>query len=314
MKSFVINLKRRTDRKNKIKKLFNDCNFSNYEFYEAVDGSTLTNNEEIYNLFKGNDFGWRKGVIGCALSHYNLWKQLLNHSDEYYCIFEDDIDILENYQDLAINLDKCITFLSANKEIDLLFLGYSMYKHLRKQFREIYDIGDGKLKFEKYASNLYIGGFFGYIINKNFAKKMVDYINLNGIRHGIDYLIKLNKNLTVYECKPLFIQTDWVDNINSKIDSDIQKDFSSINPTNHPSYIVSIKGNNYIYYPGLDAGGNDIAHLSGIRLEDIASKAEEYSNCKGFNSLGFLKHTIGEIKKSPYISDQQGLYVKITKK
>ena len=49
------------------------------------------------------------------------------------------------------------------------------------------------LEFAEYNSDLYIGGFFGYIVSKNFADKMRKYINTNGVKHGIDYLIKINR-------------------------------------------------------------------------------------------------------------------------
>ena len=50
--------------------------------------------------FEKNEFNYRKGVIGCALSHYNLWKMLLNDfNNNYYCIFEDDIIFIDNFKE-----------------------------------------------------------------------------------------------------------------------------------------------------------------------------------------------------------------------
>ena len=43
-----------------------------YKFFKAVDGSKLTVTDEITKIFAGNDFGNRRGVVGCALSHYRL--------------------------------------------------------------------------------------------------------------------------------------------------------------------------------------------------------------------------------------------------
>ena len=75
-------------------------NYNEYEFIKAVDGQFLTPTQELFDLFKGNDFGSRKGVIGCALSHYNLWKQLLDDKkNDYYLIMEDDFSLCTNFKD-----------------------------------------------------------------------------------------------------------------------------------------------------------------------------------------------------------------------
>ena len=70
LKIKVINLKRREDRKNNVIENFKNANVLNYEFIEATDGNNLEITSDIIELFKGNDFGNRKGVIGCALTHY----------------------------------------------------------------------------------------------------------------------------------------------------------------------------------------------------------------------------------------------------
>lgn len=63
--------------------------------------------------------------------------------------------------------------------------------------------------------------FFCYTINKLGAFKLLNYINQNGIKHGIDYLIKIIPGLNSYEIQPQMAFTDW--NENGKIiDTDIQ--------------------------------------------------------------------------------------------
>ena len=65
-KIFVINLKHRTDRKehvlNEFKKVGLDIT-EHIQFFDAIYGKELNLNLEIVNLFNGNDFGNRKGVI-----------------------------------------------------------------------------------------------------------------------------------------------------------------------------------------------------------------------------------------------------------
>ena len=97
-KILVVNMKKREDRKNSIIKIFSDINFEEYSFYEAVDGKSIPLNSHIKALFNGNDFGNRKGVIGCALSHYNIWIKLLkDDASDFYVIFEDDFIISDKF-------------------------------------------------------------------------------------------------------------------------------------------------------------------------------------------------------------------------
>ena len=114
MKNIVINLERRLDRKENIQKLFSHLE---YEFYKAVDGKKLIADTEIFQLFKGNDFRWRKGILGCALSHYNLWNSLITDKYDSYCIFEDDISVSENFSQEY--LDKCKDFVNLNENYDI---------------------------------------------------------------------------------------------------------------------------------------------------------------------------------------------------
>ena len=95
----ILNLKKRNDRRKNIENIFKKINFENYSFYEALDGKNIPLNLEIKNLFTNNDFGNRKCFIGCALSHYNIWIDLLkDKTSQYYIIFEDDIIFHKNFE------------------------------------------------------------------------------------------------------------------------------------------------------------------------------------------------------------------------
>jgi GR25 family glycosyltransferase involved in LPS biosynthesis len=96
-KIFVINLKKREDRKKNVESIFQNINFEEYSFYEGIDGLYMSETLEIKELFTGNDFGNRKGFIGCAMTHYNIWINLIKDENDYYIIFEDDISLSTNF-------------------------------------------------------------------------------------------------------------------------------------------------------------------------------------------------------------------------
>jgi GR25 family glycosyltransferase involved in LPS biosynthesis len=217
-KKIVINLKRRPDRKEIMQNMFNKYNIKNYEFFEGIDGNDIEATDDIKNLFKGNDFGNRKSFMGCALSHYCLWDRLINDADnDYYFIFEDDIKNID--KDMCQYFEKIIN----NKSFDMLFLGYHQIEDTDIEFNKSDNIVIKELNKE-----LYIGGFFSYIIHKNGAKKIIEYINLNGIKHGIDYVVKIIPNLNLLEVEPKLIHSDWYRHSESKVDTDIQNNYDSL--------------------------------------------------------------------------------------
>jgi GR25 family glycosyltransferase involved in LPS biosynthesis len=296
-KVFIVNLLRRTDRKEKMENEFEKAGISEleYEFFEAIDGKDLECSDEIITLFKGNDFGSRKGFLGCALSHYNLWKQLLESKCDYYTIFEDDINLCDGFK------EKWEKEKNNLEEVDVLFLGYTMYdKNKNEKYKQIID---SRMELDL---QLYIGGFYGYIITQSGAKKLLEYIGKNGIKHGVDYLIKIVPGLKLYNIQPHVVFTEWVSSFQSNVDTDIQKDYSSIDIQ------WKVNENDWIFYKGLDSGGNDIKYVGKKSHTELMKDASLYENCIAFNTLGFLKSSIKfSLHTSPYFfNSDDGLYIK----
>ena len=174
----VINLKKREDRKQSMLEQFERENITNYEFMEAVDGSVLTESEELRLLFEGNNFNYRRGVIGCALSHLQIWNNLLNDAEnEYYVVLEDDLELSTNFKEnLYIH---CKLF--EEQQLEHLSLGvfdcnYSDQAKLATN--EITIFQKDVYKFWNVA--------FAYIISKSAARKMVSHINNCSIKCAID--------------------------------------------------------------------------------------------------------------------------------
>ena len=278
----IINLERRQDRKTKSIQQLNDAGMeqSDYQFVVATDGSTLVPTVEMKNLFAGNDFGDRRGVIGCAITHYNLWKQLLNSNDAYYLIMEDDFVLCPNFKNRFRAMLKSGIFSIK----DTIFLGYHMFSENREKNFHVYNnLSTSEDAIVPLNKNLYIGGYFMYSINRNGAKKMIDYIDKNGIKHGIDYLNKIIPNLENYECQPQLVFSEWNEN-GKEIDSDIQNIYDKIDFTT-----VS---NNTVYVTGISGLGNNLFQLA------VAIYYKEMNKDKNINiildgSSDVLRHGTG---------------------
>ena len=126
MKFYVINLKRRADRKESVLRQFEKYNITNYEIVEAVDGQELTNeyispllnNDQILKIHHKQ---MSKAEVGCFLSHLEIFKKILK-SGVRSVILEDDVlfdNTIKNIKDLKLNDNKntiyFFHFWSSNK-------------------------------------------------------------------------------------------------------------------------------------------------------------------------------------------------------
>jgi GR25 family glycosyltransferase involved in LPS biosynthesis len=296
----LLNLERRPDRKLQMCKQFNEVGLGNaYTIFKAIDGNELESSMELKLLFDGNDFGSRRGVIGCALSHLKMWRELLvDKENNYYVIFEDDSTFSPLFKEQFNKLT------SEFQEKEVIFLGYHMFEKNRALVKDIYDnSSNADIKIESLNKSLYIGGTFSYSINKVGAKKLVDYIEKNGIKHGIDYLMKIMPGLNSCETQPHLMFSEWSEAGTPAVDTDIQNNYQALDFNN-------MIEDQFEFIPRLDQIGNDIYYERGLSLTDSMLKAIKDPNCQGFNTLGFFKGKIDNLTSSQYFGEKDGIYRK----
>jgi GR25 family glycosyltransferase involved in LPS biosynthesis len=295
-----LNLEFRNDRKDNMKNQFDKLGLK-YNFFTAIDGKKIEPTPEIIELFKDNDFGSRVGIVGCALSHKNIWENLINEKlKNYYIILEDDVTLHSQFKKYLNNIQ---LNLHQIKEWDILFLGYSMFDNTKSLYNPINQNDNINISIKRLDVNNYIGGFYSYIISKSGAEKILKYINDNGIKHGIDYLIKIYPNLVCYQLDKFIVYTDWVQNINSDVDSDIQKNYE---------FVDIYSDENFKYFRGLDYNDNNIIKLNGS-IDVFKEYALKNNNCDGFNTFGFMKSNINHtlLKTTPWYKNiLDGIYIK----
>ena len=296
----IINLKRRPDRKENVTKEFANAGMTNIQFIEAVDGSELKPNIQLKKLFEGNDFGSRVGVVGCAITHYQLWKSLLSdNTNKYYAIFEDDITLVPYFK------QKYDILQTEFHKFDCLFLGYHMFTQNREATKDVYVTQSDTINIAVNNKHLNIGGTFGYTINKTGAKVLVDYIEKNGIRHGIDYVMKICPELKTWEVRPQLVFSEWYETPGQNVDSDIQKNFTGLNFDSiiDPAEYFDFKA-------GLDQMSNDCYHHANKTIYELMEIAMSDPNCAGFNTLGFFKSAITNLESSQYFKNTDGIFIK----
>lgn len=221
-KMYVVNLKRRNDRKETMKELLAKEGIDDYTFFNAVDGIELSMTDDIKTMFKGNNFGFRRGVVGCALSHIQLWKQLIKDtSNEYYIVLEDDVTLCDNFK---AKLETYTNSICENMDNwDVLFLGHHLKAHAIND-RYVCSSNSQQPMADRSTS---VGGTFGYIVHKKGAEKMVNIIETKGIIYSIDGFLTLTPEIKLWNVQPHLVFSDWT-GINANVDTDIQHDYQCV--------------------------------------------------------------------------------------
>ena len=202
----------------------------NYEFVEAVNGQEITESEELRLLFDQNNFGYKKGVIGCSLSHLSLWNKLANDdTNDFYVILEDDIELLSDFKGLIVNY--CNVFKTNNLE----HLSLGVYDCNNVEQSKINDNKNIKM-FEKDVYKFW-NLSFAYILSKNAAKKMIAHINKCSIKNAIDNPQSFGEVVTFYHTSNCIVKQ-------LNFDSDIQHNYDAFSFPNqdknkHPALTIA---------------------------------------------------------------------------
>lgn len=224
IKSYVISLERRPERFIKFIEQYDKPNFIN--LFNAIDGKQLKSNQKIMKLFETGDHNYRRGIIGCALSHLKLLKELVSNINiDYMIIFEDDSKLVSGFQYKLGHLLKTYDF-------DIMFLGMFAYKHKDKQtyhynINNIHELPSARRWSPQEAFETSMGGAHGYIITKKGAINVLKLINKIGMKYAIDWMLMLSGNENkMYYCEPFIVEGDCFQN--SGVDTDIQLDYNSL--------------------------------------------------------------------------------------
>jgi GR25 family glycosyltransferase involved in LPS biosynthesis len=198
--TYLINLKKDKEKYSKILQNFSNTNLS-LTRWNAIYGKEL-NDEYIKNIStKSCNILCSHGLIGCWLSHYTLWKHIVDNKLNNVLILEDDAYPVKNFNTKLNTILKEVP-----DDCDLLFLG---------NFGTNDTFFENFLKYlfsarqEKYISkNIVIPSIaltmHAYILTYNGAKKLINSIYLNKIDYHIDVTLNekiFNNNFNVYAIK-----------------------------------------------------------------------------------------------------------------
>uniref|UniRef100_A0A6C0BLN4 Glycosyl transferase family 25 domain-containing protein n=1 Tax=viral metagenome TaxID=1070528 RepID=A0A6C0BLN4_9ZZZZ len=218
----VINLARRPDRLKTFRQRMDP--HLEVQRFPAVDGASLKRNKRLEHLFRDNDFGFSRGVLGAALSHLELWKELLagdsHNGVDTYLIFEDDVQLRDPFTN-GQWLDMYYKLNTEHPDWDTCFLAFTPTP--TEDFQ--HHLEDRPLEIVPLKPEMTWGGFAAYWINRKGAATLVKFIEEHGIRHAVDYILmrKPGMGLKNFLISPNPCFSQWVTSTDDGVDTDIQK-------------------------------------------------------------------------------------------
>lgn len=198
---FVINLDKCKQRLKSFDQNMKQYNIK-YTRWDATYGKELSKDYIKQKTTTWCNHVCNHGIIGCHLSHINLWKYIQqkyqNNNNKWFIIFEDDAHIKQNFID---NLEKVFHDLKHWNYINR----YPELIHLSSEvLYNIYPITPNIFK------SPLVNTTRGYMINIQGIKKLLNiFIKVN---YHVDIMMSLNNlinnDIAYYTTKPLVINQD----------------------------------------------------------------------------------------------------------
>jgi GR25 family glycosyltransferase involved in LPS biosynthesis/predicted O-methyltransferase YrrM len=224
VKTYVVNMDTRVDRMKK----FADSSPINFNRFSAVNGNILKPNAQLQRIFEDNDYNMRVGIVGCAMSHIQLYIELVNSDMDMFCILEDDVTFSLTFTEQLKHLlsDLCIP-----DKWDLIYIGHHLYQKYKTDDYKSNVLPVLEKWDQQTSRNKSMGGTFGYLISKEGAMKLLGFINTTGMTNGIDTVQqKAIGVIDTYYCLPHLVFSECAIP-GHPVDSDIQYNKKSLTLT-----------------------------------------------------------------------------------
>lgn len=218
----VINLKRRTDRLISFFQRNQKCEVP-FKIFEGIDGKTLEPSNKIQSLFSTGDFQYRRGIIGCAMSHIELWRRfLIDPNVHYLVVLEDDVVLTHRFSSKLMN----ILSSKVSNSFDVLFLHFNPYPPYR--YNKLY-LQYSPVEVEIWSKERSIkenmGSGAAYLLTKQGAKQLLEHIDIHGVYNAIDWVMFKSGIRTGYT-SPMMAFAECVQS--GAPDTDIQNVYDSV--------------------------------------------------------------------------------------
>jgi GR25 family glycosyltransferase involved in LPS biosynthesis len=178
-----------------------------FERLPAVNGRGLTLTRELAALFAGNRYGWKKSVMGCALSHWALWQRLAAEPDAgaAYLVLEDDCVLAPNWREAWAALRPGVP-----ADAHVVFLGGVLPPNMKALPLVAEPVAPGLARVREHGppGGAKGRGFhfctYSYVMTRAGAARMLEIVAAIGLSLPADHMmVGLWRHLNIYFAYPL---------------------------------------------------------------------------------------------------------------
>ncbi len=214
---YIINLKRRVDKKEKMIEQLSHYNIKNYEFIEAVDYLDLTDEiiNTVYDDKLAQKLQWSLNVseIACAMSHRKVFEMMIKNDINNCVILEDDVILNESFSKLVNSPYEINEF----NDFDVILLGYHTSNKIIENLEEKNKINvHKKINIKSFDSFNWVNDSVAYFDNESFIFRGFSFDKFNEQSYKVDYLSGaysyiVNKNFAKINLKnKIIVEADFL--------------------------------------------------------------------------------------------------------
>lgn len=200
---YVINLDRSTDRLTNLQNNFKEYNIK-FTRFSAIEGKNVSNDQLIKTTsFLCRNFLCNYGIVGCALSHINLWKKLvLDQKTDFYVVMEDDAVINDNFKKTINEIDN----IKYDIDFDIISLHCIREYNCRQYGKTKIKLSDGTV----IGKTLFPLSTTSYILSKKGAIKLLSLFDKIYYHIDVEIAIKSKFNdINYYSLNKNLIDHNW---------------------------------------------------------------------------------------------------------
>lgn len=224
-KAYVINLDKRPDRWEDIQLNFSETSLK-LTRWSAINGKDLTEDEIKKITTTLCDNICSPSMIGCWLSHFSIWRYIVENNETNVLILEDDAYPVDNFDKLLkeywqqVPKDWDMVHLGCYGSCDNNILSDCYFKLVSGRKNEpVYKNGKPMKNILKPSCPL---ALHGYILSNKGARKLLKHPAFQKVSYHVDYVIANNvigDDFKLYATRPKLIRqnssTEYSDNQNS---------------------------------------------------------------------------------------------------
>lgn len=209
MKAYVINLEKDIDRREYMRRLMLDSVFESVEFVKGIYCKSL-NYAQQSEIFDRHRFGHVfsdsafEGEIGCAVSHFNVWRMIADRDDKFAFVLEDDVCFDDDFAPIS---KWSARWLDSSRPRVVLFSHNFYYYPWNKA-------GDGHYMFVTRTNKAF--GTFCYGVNRAGARLLVSLGKPHYISDEWDYFQRQGLEMRLPLVHPVSVNFKFDTNIKQR--------------------------------------------------------------------------------------------------